>query len=186
MPEGVEGAGAYCCMASRLGIYDCHLSRPTCGAIYGAGSAEGSDGSGSLVVVSLVSVGHWLLGLLGLGLSSTLGLFVSNAVTLLHAVGLGVWLLLHDYLEGRREVGIRADGWWSLVGGLENEGFGQEDGDGRWNLLGNAPKFERGKWGLMERGGRLALTQEVKAFWPALFKWASGRAARLRRLLQSK
>jgi hypothetical protein len=151
------------------------------GSLRGRELLEGNDGGGSLVVVSLVSVGHWLLGLLGLCLRCILGLFVGNAVTVLHAVGLGVWLLLHDYLEGRREVGIRADGWWSL-GGLENEGFGQEDRDGRWNLLGNAPKFEPGKWGLMEPGGRLALTQEVKAFWPALFKWVSGRAARLRRL----
>jgi hypothetical protein len=91
-----------------------------------------------LVVVSLVSMGHWLLGLLGLCLSSILGLFVSNAVTVLHAVGLGVWLSPHDYLEGRREVGIRADGRWSLGGALRTRDSSKKietDGGIYWEML---------------------------------------------------
>jgi len=100
-------------ITSALGGCDCHLSHAAEGAVDGSGDLlEGGEGDGGLVVVSFagVGVGGWLFGLFGLGFSGVLGLVVGEAVAILRAVGLGIWLLLHGCWE-RREAGVQEGGF---------------------------------------------------------------------------
>jgi hypothetical protein len=124
-------------VTSRLGVCDCHLSYAADRAVDGGGVLlEGGNGGGGLVVVSFagVGVGGWLLGLLGLGFSGILGLVVGEAVAVLRAAGLGIWLLLHGCWEGR-EAGVREDGFVVFRGEvLESRRDGQEGRDDRWSL----------------------------------------------------